>query len=781
LGGTGGSCGGGGGGYAGAGGAGQYGSSAGEGTASAKVGDGGDAQIEFYCAQGSIPLNGVTLNAVGGAKGDGLTKKGSGTGGNGKGRTTSNGGTPKNIPRLIPITLGPADGTLYNNLDPTLTWMKCLDAVQFPDVGDPVAFYEVIIDNDTSFGHPADDAKEIDPGESSYVPSGLLGGKYYWEVRALYEGGKSPGWSQARNFLKNGPPNMIRNIPPISFPENTNLTHAVDLNNYFTDDLYPNDLSYSVSSEQDPTKVHAVMDGSWLDLYTMQDQWFGKKEFKVRARDKGGIWADSNNFTVSITPVNDPPYYHDVPDITVTEDQALVFDMSPYVGDPDTPVSQLRLGLMSTYATVQELNITLFYPRGIGTEHINLSLTDGQWTVWTLITVHINSVNDKPVTLPIPDLTTNENTNLTLDLTPFGMDEEDSPSELKWRAENVPTDLFTVNIDDHNVMTIVPVKYKYGDGKLLLVVRDTAGAEALANLTVKVVHVNQPPVIAGVPDLRVNVNVPYKLDVNPYVSDVDNDLKELRVTTNSLYATVSGFVITFQYPNDESLESETVRITVSDGKATGHEDIHVTLSFPPVFTEAIAPVSVEATKDVSVDLTRYVNDREDGPTGLKWSFSHLDKTLIQVSVDSNASMRVRSVGDKTGTTEFILTATDSDGNKVNATVQVTVMPKKSVFGGVGGGDVLLWALPVVLVAGIIGGSAGFYMMASRRKRRLEEEQARQDMQMLPTAEQKMVTLGAGPAAPESVPAGKVCFACGSALRVAGAGTFACTKCGRTQK
>jgi hypothetical protein len=316
---------------------------------------------------------------------------------------------------------------------------------------------------------------------------------------------------------------------------------------------------------------------------------------------------------------------------------------------------------------------------------------------------------------------------------------------------------------------------------MLLVVRDTAGAEALANLTVKVVHVNQPPVIAGVPDLRVNVNVAYKLDVKPYVSDVDNDQKELRVTTNSLYATVSGFVITFQYPNDESLESEVVRITVSDGKAAGHQDIHVTLSSPPGFTEAIPGLRMEATKDVSVDLTRYVNDREDGPTGLKWSFSHLDKTLIQVSVDSNASMRVRSVGDKAGTTEFVLTATDSDGNRVNATVQVTVTPKRSVFGGVGGSDVLLWALPVVLVAGILGGSAGFYMMASRRKRRLEEEQARQDKQMLPTAEQKMVTLGTGTAGAQSVPEGKVCFACGSKLMAAGAGSFTCTKCGRTQK
>ena len=774
--------GGGGGGYSGSGGAGNSGQ-AGDGTVNAQAGDGGDAQIELYCARGSIPSNTVSLDAKGGVKGDGLTKKGGGTGGAGKGRTTATGATPKNIPRLIPITLGPADGTLYNNMDPRLTWMRCIDGTIYPNTQDPVWNYEIQISNDSQFITIDDESKDIDPQDSAYQPSGLKGGKFYWRVRALYDGDKSPGWSDVRNFLKNGPPTQVRNIPPVSFPEDTNLTHAIDLSLYFTDDLYPGDLAYAVSYEQDPTKLHAeVVDGHWMDFYTMAPEWYGKREFKVRVTDKGGISMESNNFTVTVTSVNDPPFFLPIPAITVTEDQPRMVDMTEYIGDPDTLQSQLRLGLLSTFVTVEGPVLTFSYPRETGTDRINLSLTDGQWTVYTMLEVKVTPVNDRPSTLPMPDLTTNEDTKLVLDLTPFAVDEEDAPGLLAWRAENVPFDLLNVTIDQANLMTITPLPNLSGEARFILIVRDRSGAEAMTNISVKVLPVNDAPAVKGIPNIQVKVAVPYKLDVRQYVTDPDSDVStQVRLSTNSLYASVSGFQITFFYPNDERLDIEVVRITANDGRASGHQDITVTLTFPPSFTEPIGALFVEATREITVDLGRHVNDREDGASGLKWAATRVDKTLITVGFDGNGTMRIRSVGEKTGTTEFVLTATDSEGNKVNQSVQVTVSPRKGVFGGMASNDLLLWALPVILVAAIVGGSAGFYMVASRRKRRLEQEQAAAAAQMLPTQEQRMVTLGPAGSAAQTVPEGKVCFACGSRLVVSGLGTFQCTKCGRTQK
>jgi len=773
--------GGGGGGYSGSGGAGSSGT-AGEGTVNNWVGDGGDAQIELYCARGSIPADNVKLQAKGGPKGDGLTKKGGGVGGAGKGRTTADGQTPKNLPRLIPIVLGPADETLYNNMDPRLTWMKCLDSTIFPNIDDPVWNYEVTIDNDSDFRSPADGSDNIDREVTAWQPTDLPGGRYFWRVRALYEGAKSPGWSESRTFLKNGPPTQLRNIPPVSFAEDTNLTNALDLNEYFTDDLYPDDLTYEVSYERDPDRIHAVIvNGSFLDFYSMMPDWYGKCDFKIRVIDKGGIFLESNSFNVSINPVNDPPYFIDMPSLTVTEDQPYIFDMTPHIGDIDTPITQLRLSLFSAYATLDEQEITFLYPREIkGPDRINISLSDGQLTVNWMLVVNVKAVNDRPVTLPLPDLTTNEDTDLVLDLTLFAMDEEDSPDQLTWRAESVPAELLEVTIGERNLMTIRPRPDVSGAGQFILIVKDRAGAEAMVNLSVKVLPVNDPPLVKGIPNISVKVTVPTTLDVRKYISDVDSDVAtQVRVTTNSVYASVSGFVITFIYPNDENLESEVVRISASDGRSAGHQDIIVNLTFPPVFRETVGPLSVEATRELNIDLAQYVSDREDGPGGLKYSTSRVDKTLISVSVDSSGNLKVKSVGERTGATEFVLSVTDTDGNKVNQSIAVVVVPKKTALGSVQTSDILLWALPVILVAAILGGSMTFYVLASRRKRRLETEQAAAASQMLPTSEQRMVTLG--PSITElKVPEGKVCFACGSKLIALGPGSFQCTKCGRDQ-
>jgi hypothetical protein len=671
----------------------------------------------------------------------------------------------------------------WNNVMPTFSWLRQLDGVMFPGTSDSIQNYEVQIDNDSEFLTPDEDAKDVAPTESVYVPEHLRGGHYFWRVRALYEGAKSPGWSEVRQFELNGPPTLLKQIPAVSFAEDSELEHALNLSEYFTDDLYPDELGYSVSYEQDATKVDAEIDGSWLNLYSRTPDWCGVKKVGVRATDKGGIPTPSNNFTVTVTPVNDPPYFLSLPEVDVTEDESYTFDLSPYVGDVDNQLEQLRIFFSSPYATVEGMNITFHYPRAVGSDSLNIGLTDGMATVYGVLDVNISAVDDAPVTIPIPALVTNEDTNLSMDLTLFANDEEDLPSLLRWSAEDVPTELFSVSIDEHNVMKITPVADRSGEGSMLLKVQDTRGNEAAVNLTVKVQTVNDAPVIAGVPNLTLTVSSVYRLDVKPYVHDVDNDISELRVTVNSLYASVSGFVITFEYPEEEGLESDMVRILVSDGKATGHQDISVALKFPPVYTDTVGEITVEVGKEATVDLGRYVYDREDGPTGLKYTVTRVDKALIEVGVDSGGELKIKANKGRTGSNDIYLVVTDSDGNKANQTIRVVVTPAGSIFGSGEGAGWLMWALPLGAVVAMVGVAGGMYMIALRRKRRLEEKQAREEKKMLPTGEERMVTARgpSGVGGHAAVPAGKVCFACGSKLVALGSGSYQCVKCGRTQR
>jgi len=714
-GGTGGGGGGGGGGYAGSGGGGYFGTG-GEGSAGQFAGDGGNAQLELYCGPGSIPESGLLLDIKGGPKGDGLTNRGAGSGGSGKGRATSNGGTPRNIPRLVPVVMGPPDGSVYNFDSPQLAWMRCPDAVIFPSTPDPVQNYEVAIDDDPSFASPELDVKDIRAATGTFTAAGLRGGEYFWRVRAIYSGGAGPGWSSTGRFLKNGPPRQLQPIPRLYLAEDTGLTHALDLDSYFTDDLYPGTLTYAIAYEQDPSSLRATVEGHWLDLSAVRRDWYGSCALSVRATDSGGMSTVSSNFTVTVTPVNDPPSLLVLPFLEVTEDMDFWFDITPYIEDVDNGLDQLRLSVASPYAIVEGHMLTLRYPTEVGTDRLNLSLSDGEATVFTTLEVRVAPVNDGPVALPVPDLVTNEDTPLSLDLTPFALDEEEAPEGLHWRAEGVPRDLLDISIDDRNRLSLSPLRDASGNGAIRLVVLDSYGAESSVNVNVKVVPVNDPPLINAIPDQAVNVNVSFQLDIRPYVSDVDNAISGLRVTAGSPYVTVSGLVLTFKYPVDERLGREVVRIEVSDGQATAVRDIAVGLRFPPALTGDPGILAVEARKVVSVELARYINDREDGPSGLRWALGGFDGTMLEASMDGNGRLTIRSLGGGPASTFIEVKATDSDGNSVNCTLQVIVTAPAPARPAAEGADPFPLVLAAVVAAALVSGSALVYLAGTRRKK-----------------------------------------------------------------
>jgi hypothetical protein len=395
--------------------------------------------------------------------------------------------------------------------------------------------------------------------------------------------------------------------------------------------------------------------GSWLELFAVRRDWHGSCDFAVRATDRVGRSSLSNTFTVIVNPVNDPPRFINLPIIDVTEDQEFRFDITPYIDDVDNAPGELRISLSSPNAIVEGHIITFHYSTEIGTDRINISLTDGQATVYMMLEVRVAPVNDPPLALPVPDLITNEDSPLSVDLTAFAKDEEDAPGNLRWRVEEVPAELMSITIDSRNILTLTPQLDASGSCVIRLVVRDTGGAESPANVRVTVIPVNDPPVIGAIPDVVVKVNVPYRLDIRPFVSDVDNAMSELRVGVSSQYANVSGFLITFRYPDDQSLDREVVRINVSDGQATVQRAVLFQLRFPPAFTGTLDIITIGAKKAMSIDLTRYVNDREDGPSGLRWAILKGDPELLDAGIDGNGRLTVRSLKNKAAATSIDIT------------------------------------------------------------------------------------------------------------------------------
>jgi hypothetical protein len=713
AGGSGGSAGGGGGGYAGSGGGGYYGSG-GDGTAGQFTGDGGDVRMELYCALGSIPENGLLPDLKGGKRGDGLTEPGDGRGGSGKGRATSNGNVLRNIPRLVPLVRGPPDGSEYNTQNPLLAWSRCMDAVIFPSTPDPVRNYEVALANSSSFASPELVARDIAPQNSTFVPSGLKGGEYFWRVRANYQGGAGPGWSEAGRFLKNGPPRLVAPIPALTLQEDTDRPGALDLNAFFTDDLYPGDIAYDVVYEQDASLVHAAVNGSRLDLFAVRRDWSGSCDFTVRATDRGGISALSNSFTVTVAPVNDPPRFVSLPAVDATEDRPFRLDLAPYIADVDNRPDELGISTDSPNAVVEGHIITLLYTVETGTDRVRLRLSDGQATVSTELEVRVAPVNDPPRARPLPELVTDEDCPLVLDLSPYAADEEDAPGALAWRIAQDPSGPAGASIEGGRLLRLSPAPDASGTCLMVLAVRDSGGRECLANLSVRVLPVNDPPVLKAIPEQAVKVNTSFQLDLRPFVSDVDNALSDLRVTADSRHASVFGLLVTFRYPADETLDREVVAITVSDGRGSARGEVPVALRFPPSFSGGPGVLTVRAGRSATADLSRYAGDREDGPAGLRWSVGGVDQSLLEASVDPAGRLTVRSLGRREAATSFEVAVRDSDGNTANLTVQVLVHAPRPSPPVDRSADYMPPALALVGAAALVGASAAVYLRAGKR-------------------------------------------------------------------
>ena len=140
---------------------------------------------------------------------------------------------------------------------------------------------------------------------------------------------------------ENQPPVLVFNIPLQSFPENNICNkgyHLVNLSKYFSDDGGVENLTFTVVHATDPSHICATVDGNFLSFSTPTKDWYGQERFRVRATDAGGLWAESNDFTVRVTPVTEELHIHELPVLYVYDNEERYFDITPFLhSDYDAP------------------------------------------------------------------------------------------------------------------------------------------------------------------------------------------------------------------------------------------------------------------------------------------------------------------------------------------------------------------------------------------------------------------------------------------------------------
>jgi hypothetical protein len=105
--------------------------------------------------------------------------------------------------------------------------------------------------------------------------------------------------------------------------------------------------------------------------------------------------------------------------------------------------------------------------------------------------------------------------------------------------------------------------------------------------------VNDFPELSQIPDQEATFGETWIIDLEPYLSDVDNSINELEITCESSYIIVAGTVLIFQYPEDMTVD--TVQVLVRDPSNASAASV-----FNTTFVEA------EIAERGGVDIVQYI-------------------------------------------------------------------------------------------------------------------------------------------------------------------------------
>ena len=401
---------------------------------------------------------------------------------------------------------------------------------------------------------------------------------------------------------------------------------------------------------------------------------------------------DSQALQVTISPVNDGPYFTQYIPTTLYVKYGLpyTFDFAPYAVDIDTPASGLRLQTDTpAYTTVDTFRVTFSYPANYPDQwdFIVLTVDDGALSDSESITVRLTTDTPPQLAQPLPDVTLTEGETLTnaFDLDGYFLDPDGDALFYSYGNAQVAVTIVNGSAQprQHQVDMAATGEW-WGVESVTFQAKDPTGAIIEDTILVTVLPVNDPPELAFTPPFVVHYDDPYVFDLSPYVSDDDNAISEIMITTSlPSNVTVSGLVLTMVFPFTYSAfpliqapYAVPLTITASDGLNSTFRVTTVTVGddYPPRLRPGIQLPDVTFFEDeilaTAFDLDDYFVD-VDSSTIFYFSGPVDTQVIIHPSTHG---VNFTARPDWFGAELVTFRATDDRGAYSEDTLKVTVRP-----------------------------------------------------------------------------------------------------------
>lgn len=478
----------------------------------------------------------------------------------------------------------------------------------------------------------------------------------------------------------NDPPMFINSLPEYSGDEDK-VIHVYNRSWYAMVQDVDNSMRELIFTVMDgqSAKTEKITNGFALKP---EPNWFGNDTLTIMVFD--GEYFDESEIIITVEPVNDPPSLMDnFAELRYFEDQEELIRFSDWnnrVTDIDDPADGLSWEMKSgNYIEVvqnRQMGILVSPQNWFGHDTLLVTVSDGEFQDYTLLPIEIISVNDPPrLSKILPDTAFYEDGFLRISdfrWKDFVTDPDNLFGDMKIRVTGM--EHLSASGSENTIDFYAPQNW-FGMDRATLLISDGEYTDS-STFRIHVFPVNDSPRLSSIPDIVMDEDTEFVLDLEFFVDDVDNDITTLTWSAYLNEPTIKTKIVSDKWfysptmPRNtlESLESfrENVQIEIDpethqakfipnpnyfgdsnqyilkvqdDNHASNIQIVNITVmpvNDPPVL-DSIPEITFQEDEVYSnsfESLFSFVTDIDDHDSTLTWEIRSSENILFESKVNS---------------------------------------------------------------------------------------------------------------------------------------------------